>query len=199
MRRQTRMQPCRAFYPCQGTAKLMRTARRVLGPQNTPVLHAVSCKQGLLHRNGTCGWQQATPFGAGGHTVRGLTHLKKVTGMQPRMMARQTRALSWVLPGGHTQNTERRMSSSVSCAKGETPCPVSAARSPQHMPVSAAPAGVIGNCPAQQRHERHVDHFPMARPQCKPTGRPQRFRMRVAFAATMHARDALKRCTHGTV
>ena len=41
---------------------------------------------------------------------------KKVTGMQPRMMARQTRALSCVLPGGHTQNIARRMSSSVSCS-----------------------------------------------------------------------------------
>ena len=41
--------------------------------------------------------------------------LKKVTGMQPKMMARQTRALSWVLPGGHTQKMDRRMSASVSC------------------------------------------------------------------------------------
>ena len=44
-----------------------------------------------------------------------MPHLKKVTGMQPKMIERHTRALSWVFPGGHTQKMERLMSSSVSC------------------------------------------------------------------------------------
>ena len=35
--------------------------------------------------------------------------------MQPKMIERHTRALSWVFPGGHTQKMERLMSSSVSC------------------------------------------------------------------------------------
>ena len=35
--------------------------------------------------------------------------------MQPKMMARHTRALSCVFPGGQTQKTDLRMSSSVSC------------------------------------------------------------------------------------
>ena len=46
--------------------------------------------------------------------MKASEHLKKVTGMQPRTMERQTRALSCVLPGGHTQKTDRAMSASVS-------------------------------------------------------------------------------------
>ena len=42
--------------------------------------------------------------------------------MQPKMMARQTRALSWVLPGGHTQKMDRRMSASVSCNQEQKGC-----------------------------------------------------------------------------
>lgn len=58
-------------------------------------------------------------------------YLKKVTGMQPFRMALNSRVVSWVAPGAHTQKRDLAMSASVSCT-GSTMVISTAAPVPVH-------------------------------------------------------------------